>query len=161
VSGAGETTCANTRCERHHPTSPVPPSDSGSPPSKVPLSTLELPFAYEEHGEQKSALVKVVLCDRCVRKLMYKRNKEKEKAMEMEMERERERAARGDDGNGSEEGRKRKKGKSKEVAEDSATGEGKERDRKRSHRQEDHSEDYRHSRHRRSPHQSRQFCSIE
>lgn len=71
LSGAGETTCANTRCEHHHP-------------SKAALSTLELPFAYEEHGEAKSALVKVVLCDRCVRKLMWKRNKDRERAIKME-----------------------------------------------------------------------------
>jgi len=49
--------------------------------SKVPLTTLELPFAYLEHGESKSALVKVVLCGRCVKKLMWKRTKEKEKEM--------------------------------------------------------------------------------
>ena len=69
LSGAGETTCANTRCQ-----------------SNAPLTTLELPFAYEEHGEQKSALVKVVLCDRCVRKLMWKRNKEKEEGKSKEVE---------------------------------------------------------------------------
>jgi protein FRA10AC1 len=71
LSGAGETTCANTRCEHHHQ-------------SKAALSTLELPFAYEEHGEAKSALVKVVLCDRCVRKLMWKRNKDRERAIKLE-----------------------------------------------------------------------------
>lgn len=42
------------------------------------LTTLELPFAYIEHGEPKNALVKVVLCPRCVKKLMWKRMKEKE-----------------------------------------------------------------------------------
>jgi protein FRA10AC1 len=42
------------------------------------LSTLELPFVYEEQGESKAALVKVVLCPRCVKKIMWKRNKEKE-----------------------------------------------------------------------------------
>ena len=47
----------------------------------MPLTTLELPFAYLEHGESKSALVKVVLCGRCVKKLMWKRTKEKEKEM--------------------------------------------------------------------------------
>ena len=31
-----------------------------------------------EHGEHKSALVKVVLCPRCLKKLMWKRNKEKD-----------------------------------------------------------------------------------
>ena len=33
---------------------------------------------YEEQGETKSALVKVVLCGKCVKKLMWKRQKEKE-----------------------------------------------------------------------------------
>ena len=42
------------------------------------LSTLEVPFAYVERGEQKSALVKLVLCPSCVKKLTYKRRKEKE-----------------------------------------------------------------------------------
>jgi len=41
------------------------------------LSTLELPFVYEEQGQTKSALVKVVLCERCVKKLMWKRQKDK------------------------------------------------------------------------------------
>lgn len=43
------------------------------------LKTLELPFSYEERGERKLALVKVVLCDKCCGKLMWKRRKEKEK----------------------------------------------------------------------------------
>ncbi|KAG6856502.1 hypothetical protein H0H87_003695 [Tephrocybe sp. NHM501043] len=64
LSGAGETTC-------------------GSPPG---LTTLELPFAYEEHGENKSALVKVVLCPRCFGKLMWKRRKEKGKGVKAEEE---------------------------------------------------------------------------
>ena len=41
---------------------------------------MELPFAYIEKEESKSALVKVVLCDRCIKKLMYKRTKDKEAA---------------------------------------------------------------------------------
>jgi protein FRA10AC1 len=67
LSGAGENTCGNTRCKHR--------TDQDT---AVQLSTLELPFAYEEHGEHKSALVKVVLCPRCLKKLMWKRNKEKE-----------------------------------------------------------------------------------
>ncbi|KAI6042890.1 folate-sensitive fragile site protein Fra10Ac1-domain-containing protein [Pisolithus marmoratus] len=67
VDATGETTCANMRCEYHRP-------HSNSLP---PLTTLELPFAYEEHGELKQALVKVVLCPGCVKKLMWKRNREK------------------------------------------------------------------------------------
>ena len=68
--GAGETSCGNTRCV-HHDVAPMP----------VPsLSTLELPFVYEEQGKTKSALVKVVLCERCVKKLMWKRQKDKEQS---------------------------------------------------------------------------------
>ncbi|KAI6128931.1 folate-sensitive fragile site protein Fra10Ac1-domain-containing protein [Pisolithus croceorrhizus] len=70
LDGTGETTCANMRCEYHRPHSP----SNSSPPA---LSTLELPFAYEERGEVKQALVKVVLCPGCLKKLMWKRNREK------------------------------------------------------------------------------------
>ncbi|KAI0091082.1 folate-sensitive fragile site protein Fra10Ac1-domain-containing protein [Irpex rosettiformis] len=74
ISGAGETTCGNTRCPLHSPRNHDP--EDGPLPG---LKTLELPFAYVEKGEDKLALVKVVLCDKCCRKLMWKRNKEKEK----------------------------------------------------------------------------------
>lgn len=67
LSGAGENTCGNSRCKHHD-----------NRDEAVHLNTLELPFAYEEHGKHKSALVKVVLCPRCLKKLMWKRNKEKE-----------------------------------------------------------------------------------
>lgn len=76
ISGAGESTCGNTRCPLHPPRN-IDPDDP-----HLPLKTLELPFAYLEDGETKSALVKVVLCDKCCRKLMWKRNKEKEKLRE-------------------------------------------------------------------------------
>lgn len=71
LSGSGETTCGNTRCHHH---SPEPDDNS------YHLNTVELPFAYIEKGESKSALVKVVLCDKCIKKLMYKRMKDKEAA---------------------------------------------------------------------------------
>jgi protein FRA10AC1 len=64
LSGTGETTCANTRCPEHTA-------------SSTSLTTLELPFTYEEHGQKKEALVKVVLCSKCVRKIMWKRKHEK------------------------------------------------------------------------------------
>ncbi|KAF9000651.1 folate-sensitive fragile site protein Fra10Ac1-domain-containing protein [Cyathus striatus] len=75
LSGAGETTCGNTRCRYHDP--PRRPGDV-----MPKLTTLELPFTYEEHGEHKYALVKVVLCGKCVDKLMWKRRKDKEKMVE-------------------------------------------------------------------------------
>ncbi|KAJ7745651.1 folate-sensitive fragile site protein Fra10Ac1-domain-containing protein [Mycena metata] len=71
LSGAGETTCGNTRCEHHDLRGRRPP----------PLTTLELPFAYTEHREEKSALVKAVLCEKCLGKLMWKRRKEKERLL--------------------------------------------------------------------------------
>ncbi|KAJ7261761.1 folate-sensitive fragile site protein Fra10Ac1-domain-containing protein [Mycena haematopus] len=69
LAGAGETTCGNTRCEHHEGR------------RQPPLTTLELPFAYTEHGEAKSALVKAVLCEKCLKKLMWKRRKEKERLL--------------------------------------------------------------------------------
>jgi len=73
LSGSGETTCGNTRCQHH-----FAPHFQGED-SKPSLTTLELPFSYVEQGENKSALVKVALCGKCVKKLMWKRQKEKEK----------------------------------------------------------------------------------
>ncbi|KAH9068484.1 folate-sensitive fragile site protein Fra10Ac1-domain-containing protein [Lactarius deliciosus] len=67
LSGAGENSCGNTRCKHHN-----------NQDSATQLTTLELPFAYHEHGERKSALVKVVLCPRCLKKLMWKRKMDKE-----------------------------------------------------------------------------------
>ncbi|QRV90044.1 Folate-sensitive fragile site protein Fra10Ac1 [Ceratobasidium sp. AG-Ba] len=68
VEGYGQFTCGNTRCAYHKEQERRQPT----------LLTLELPFAYEEQGEAKQALVKVVLCERCKKKLMWKREKEKE-----------------------------------------------------------------------------------
>ena len=83
LSGAGETSCGNTRCPYHDV--PGGPSCRGShdirsnPPRQPKLTTMELPFSYVEHGETdpREAMVKVVLCERCVKKLMWKREKEK------------------------------------------------------------------------------------
>ncbi|KAI5118138.1 hypothetical protein M0805_001737 [Coniferiporia weirii] len=90
LAGTGETTCGNTRCARH---------TFVDPDASLPLVTVELPFAYEEHGTNKEALVKVVLCGACLQKLMWKREKEKarEKKREVEPEESREGPA-GEDG---------------------------------------------------------------
>lgn len=69
LSSIGEETCGNTRCVHHEPSKAL---------ASPPLKTVELPFAYEESGEQKAALVKVVLCGKCLKKLMWKREREKE-----------------------------------------------------------------------------------
>ncbi|KAF5339240.1 hypothetical protein D9758_013287 [Tetrapyrgos nigripes] len=97
LSGAGESSCGNTRCKHHQPHKTKSPNDEdlnhnhgqrgeSSHPhfrktKNKPLITVELPFAYIEHGEPKSALVKVVLCEKCLAKLMWKRRKEKELAL--------------------------------------------------------------------------------
>jgi len=73
ISGAGQFTCANTRCSNHEPAV----MRERQPPQ---LIKLEVPFAYVEQGEQKSALVKVVLCRRCRKKLTWKRDQEKASA---------------------------------------------------------------------------------
>ncbi|KDQ14908.1 hypothetical protein BOTBODRAFT_76409, partial [Botryobasidium botryosum FD-172 SS1] len=79
LSGIGQETCANARCEHHQPQSER---------RKLPvLLTLEVPFAYVEHGEAKSALVKVVLCERCKKKLMWKKEKERQDRVQGEEER--------------------------------------------------------------------------
>ncbi|KAG9050202.1 hypothetical protein FS837_007100 [Tulasnella sp. UAMH 9824] len=71
VSGAGQFGCGNTRCKWH---APEEVEASRKPPA---LITLEVPFGYIEHGEAKSALVKLVLCPKCKKKLTWKRDKEK------------------------------------------------------------------------------------
>jgi len=87
LSGAGETTCGNTRCA-YHESSLDEDERSGSskgvvPPPKPKLSTVELPFAYVEQGETtpREVLVKVVLCSRCLKKLTWKREQEKKATM--------------------------------------------------------------------------------
>ena len=77
LSGAGEETCGNTRCAYHEPQ-----TERALPP----LTTLEVPFAYSEQGQAKSALVKLVLCERCSNKLLWKRRKEKAAVMGKEVE---------------------------------------------------------------------------
>ncbi|KAL1740705.1 folate-sensitive fragile site protein Fra10Ac1-domain-containing protein, partial [Schizophyllum fasciatum] len=69
LAGSGEETCGNTRCSHHDR------SDNGGR-----LTPVELPFVYSETGQTKSALVKVVLCRKCLDKLMYKHRKEKAQA---------------------------------------------------------------------------------
>ncbi|CAE6438128.1 unnamed protein product [Rhizoctonia solani] len=71
ISGLGQFTCGNTRCAYHQ-------ADDDRPVPQPKLITMELPFGYVEDQEAKSALVKVVLCERCKNKLMWKREKDRE-----------------------------------------------------------------------------------
>jgi len=75
VDGIGQFTCGNPRCSRHTP--------EGMKKKEKTLITLELPFGYSEDGATKSALVKVVLCGRCKKKLTWKRDQEKEAAVKV------------------------------------------------------------------------------
>lgn len=66
--------CANLRCEHHRQVQS----------SSATLSPFEVNFAYEEPSDEpgggsmtKNALVKVVLCHRCSRKLKYKSDRER------------------------------------------------------------------------------------
>ncbi|KAL7258313.1 hypothetical protein ACSBR1_004440 [Camellia fascicularis] len=48
--------------------------------------TLQVNFSYFEAGEDKQALVKLVTCERCAEKLLYKKMKEKEQLRKREKE---------------------------------------------------------------------------
>ncbi|CAH1440457.1 unnamed protein product [Lactuca virosa] len=62
TSGKGQFVCGNKHCNE----------EEG-------LTSYEVNFAYFEAGENKQALVKLVTCERCAKKLVYKKMKEKEK----------------------------------------------------------------------------------
>jgi protein FRA10AC1 len=57
-SGKGQFTCAALACD-----------------AVVSLRVFELPFAYRERGEDKSALVKATLCGACAQKAFARRPK--------------------------------------------------------------------------------------
>jgi protein FRA10AC1 len=85
LEGAGEDACANVRCRYALPMAATAPSKRKHKKHKSgSLNTLELPFGYVEEGKQKSALVKVVLCNKCVRKIMWKREADKRRLREAE-----------------------------------------------------------------------------
>lgn len=69
LSGKGENSCADKNC-----------SESSH------LKTWEVPFVYSEHGEQKSALVKLKLCQGCSTKLTYYFSKKKPKSLSVKVE---------------------------------------------------------------------------
>ncbi|KAG9449407.1 hypothetical protein H6P81_009372 [Aristolochia fimbriata] len=67
ISGKGQFVCGNKHCDE-----------------RGGLASYEVNFCYFEAGENKQALVKLVACERCAEKLMYKKLKEKEKLEERE-----------------------------------------------------------------------------
>ncbi|KAH9902768.1 folate-sensitive fragile site protein Fra10Ac1-domain-containing protein [Cubamyces lactineus] len=130
LSGAGETTCGNTRCPLHKE---FPEQGDDIRPA---LTTLELPFSYLEHGESKFALVKVVLCPKCVKKLMYKRNKEKEEARRQEARRDAGSSRRVNDDEPRADSRKRRRSRDRHG--DDLGHESKEPRRSKSHEHSEH-----------------------
>lgn len=78
LAGIGHLTCGSLRCEYH---TPPPNADEPDPESSDPLvdtrlDEFEVPFAYVEAGSNKSALVKLVLCRSCGKKLRRAREVE-------------------------------------------------------------------------------------
>ncbi|KAI3984377.1 hypothetical protein MKX01_011331 [Papaver californicum] len=61
LSGKGQFICGNKQCDE-----------------KDRLASYEVNFSYVEAGENKQALVKLVACERCAEKLVYRKRKEKE-----------------------------------------------------------------------------------
>ncbi|KAI3835645.1 hypothetical protein MKX03_015248 [Papaver bracteatum] len=60
LSGKGQFICGNKHCDE-----------------KDSLASYEVNFSYVEAGENKQALVKLVACERCAEKLVYRKRKEK------------------------------------------------------------------------------------
>ncbi|KAM0052317.1 putative folate-sensitive fragile site protein Fra10Ac1 [Helianthus debilis subsp. tardiflorus] len=71
ISGKGQFVCGNKHCNE-----------------KEGLASYEVNFAYFEAGENKQALVKLVTCERCAKKLLYRKLKEKENEQEKKREKE-------------------------------------------------------------------------
>lgn len=73
VASIGEETCASLRCPYH---SMIYPAGESTRRRELDLQAFELPFSYMEQGQQKSALVKVRVCSRCAKKLLYRSRQE-------------------------------------------------------------------------------------
>ncbi|KAL3832943.1 hypothetical protein ACJIZ3_007679 [Penstemon smallii] len=73
----------------------------------------EVNFSYSEAGENKQALVKLVTCERCAEKLLYKKRKEKERLKQKENDKNRRKRDRSDSGDDSDFDDNRSKGRRK------------------------------------------------
>ncbi|CAL5340556.1 unnamed protein product [Camellia sinensis] len=71
-------------------------------------------FSYFEAGENKQALVKLVTCERCAEKLLYKKMKEKEQLRKREKEELLKKRERSESGDGTDTGYGRSKKRKKE-----------------------------------------------
>nr|GMD67498.1 protein FRA10AC1 [Ipomoea batatas] len=72
ISGKGQFICGNKHCNE-----------------KDGLASYEVNFSYVEAGENKQALVKLVTCERCAEKLLYKKRKEEQLKEKQRRKRER------------------------------------------------------------------------
>ncbi|GMP62593.1 hypothetical protein CsSME_00024639 [Camellia sinensis var. sinensis] len=107
VSGKGQFVCGNKHCNE-----------------KDGLASYEesVNFSYFEAGENKQALVKLVTCERCAEKLLYKKMKEKEQLRKREKEELLKKRERSESGDGTDTGYGRSKKRKKErVASTSAS----------------------------------------
>ncbi|XP_057978649.1 uncharacterized protein LOC131165034 isoform X3 [Malania oleifera] len=94
ISGKGQFVCGNKHCDE-----------------KEGLASYEVNFSYFEAGESKQALVKLVTCERCAGKLLYKKQNEREqldKKEKEELRRKRERPNSDDDADDERSKQKRK-----------------------------------------------------
>lgn len=93
LSSIGVLTCGSLRCTYHQPSlvNPSPSRSSRHAPEQdeeelplVPtrLTSYQVPFQYVELGTQKEALVQVVLCRECGKKLSGSRRQERDEAGE-------------------------------------------------------------------------------
>ncbi|CAA7045369.1 unnamed protein product [Microthlaspi erraticum] len=98
MSGKGQFLCGSKQCDE-----------------KEGLASYEVNFSYYEAGEQKQALVKLVVCERCADKLYYKKRKESERSESKEKKKQKRKRNRSssEDDTDEDEKRKVKKGKSK------------------------------------------------
>ncbi|GAA5882077.1 hypothetical protein JCM16303_005592 [Sporobolomyces ruberrimus] len=91
IQGTGHLTCASMRCSYHTPSQDlvsqalldeddplIVDPESSKPLVHTRLEETEMNFGYVEEGIKKSAVVKVVLCKECGRKLRRGREKAKE-----------------------------------------------------------------------------------
>lgn len=93
LSGIGHLTCSSLRCEHHQPLPELAARFEDDPDSETPLVQVrlgeyEVPFVYEERGERKECLVKVVLCEEDGRRLVRGRRKAKEEKEARDREKE-------------------------------------------------------------------------
>ncbi|KAG5539059.1 hypothetical protein RHGRI_019573 [Rhododendron griersonianum] len=117
ISGKGQFVCGNKHCNEkdglasyeenefifHHERNErqlLTRSCCATSPPPTLLQEIIVNFSYFEAGENKQALVKLVTCERCAEKLLYKKRKEKEQLRKREKEelpKKRERSESGDD----------------------------------------------------------------